>query len=169
MIAVRLTKAQSGVTLVECTVAVAICALFLSSLFVLNTSAMETLRLARETACASQILQQRIESLRIANWHQVTDATWLQSNLLNVDAPGASELKNLTETVTLTPYGSSSTSYTQLNRVNGQASIVTNNTSLLLENAVEVVWTANYTIAPSDRPVSRRVVAILAKGGVAKW
>jgi hypothetical protein len=165
----RLSAApERGSTLIESAIAAAVCALFLGSLFTLNTSTMETIKMAREAACASQVLQQRIESLRIANWHQITDASWLRANLLNIDAAGSSGLKNVSETLTLTPYGSGSTSTTQLIRANGSAAIVTQNSGLLTENAVQAVWAVNFTGAPNDRPSSRQTVAILAKGGVAR-
>ena len=160
---------QHGFALIESAIATSISALFLGSLFLLNTSAMDTITMAREAACASQVLQQRIESMRIANWHQVTDATWLRTNLLNSDAPGANQLKGTSETVTLVPYGSSTVGNTQLTRTNGTASIVTNNTTLLSESALKIIWTVNYTGAPNDRSMSRQTVAIVAKGGVAKW
>jgi len=160
--------ALRGSTLIESAIAAAVCALFLGSLFTVNTSTMESIKMAREVACASQVLQQRIEAMRIANWHQITDASWIQGNLLNSDAAGSSALKNVSETLTLIPYGSSSTSTTELTRVNGTATITTQNSSLLTENAVKVVWTVNFTGAPNDRPSSRQTVAILAKGGVAK-
>ena len=157
-----------GSTLIESAIAAAVCALFLGSLFTVNTSTMESIKMAREVACASQVLQQRIEAMRIANWHQITDASWIQGNLLNSDAAGSEALKNVSETLTLIPYGSSSTSTTQLTRTNGAAAILTQNSSLLTENAVKVIWTVNFTGAPNDRPSSRQTVAILAKGGVAK-
>src|SRR5437870_5661747 len=167
----RQSRAQQagGFALIECTIATAIAALFLGSLFLMNTSAMGTIQMARETACASQVLQQRIESMRIANWHQVTDADWVQTNLLNSDAPGTSQLKNISETLTLAPYGSSAIGNTQLTRSRGVVSIIAKNTTLLAENAIKIIWTINYTGAPNDRPASRQTVAILAKGGVAKW
>ena len=143
--------------------------MFLGSLFLMNSSAMDTIRMARESACASQVLQQRIEAMRIANWHQVTDANWLLANLLNADAPGASELKNMSETLMLVPYGSITVGNTQLTRANGAANIVANNSALLGENAVKIIWTVNYTAVPNDRIISRQIVVILAKGGVAKW
>ena len=160
---------QHGFALIESAIATSISALFLGSLFLLNTSAMDTITMAREAACASQLLQQRIESMRIANWHQVTDAVWLETNLLNADAPGASQLKNISETVTLVPYRSSTVGNSQLTRTNGTVSIVANNAALLSENAVKIIWTVNYNGAPNDRSMSRQTVAILAKGGVAKW
>jgi len=107
--------------------------------------------------------------MRIANWHQVTDTNWLKTNLLNTDAPGASQLTNMSETLTLVPYGSTTVGNTQLTRTNGSVAIVSSNSALLGENAVKIIWTVNYTAAPNNRTISRQIVAILAKGGVAKW
>jgi hypothetical protein len=135
----------------------------------MNISCMGTIRMARESACASQVLQQRIESLRIANWHQVTDAAWLRANLLNVDAAGANELKEMSETLTIVPYGSTTPGNTQLTRSAGSVSIVNNNAALLAENAIKIIWSVSYKGAPNDRYITRQTVAILAKGGVAKW
>lgn len=128
---------------------------------------MQTVKMAREAASASQILQQRVESLRIANWHQVTDANWLKNNLLNTSAPGSSALRNLSEQLTLVPYGSATSGNIQVVRSNGTASIVSSQ-ALLAESAVKVIWTVNFTGAPNNRSMSRQLVAVLAKGGVAK-
>ena len=159
---------QNGSTLIESAIAASICALFLGSLFAMNASTMGTIKVARETAWASQILQQRVEAMRIANWHQITDADWIQANLLNEDARGSNGLKNLSETLTLIPYGSTSTTTTVLTRTSGSCSITSRNSSLLTENGVKVVWTVNFIGAPNDRASSRQTVAIVAKGGVAK-
>jgi hypothetical protein len=159
---------QSGQTIVEAMIAAGISALYLASLFTMNASSLGTIKMARESACASQVLQQRIESLRIANWHEVTDANWLQTNLLNADAPGAGQLKSLSETLLIAAYGSGTTGTIQLTRSGGIASIV-NNAALLTENAIKVTWTVNYTGSPNGRSATRQTVAILAKGGVAKW
>ena len=148
--------------------AAAVAALFLSSLFAINTASMGTIKMARESAAASQVLQQRVESMRIANWHQITDADWIQANLLNADAPGSVNLKALSETLTISPYGSGNVGNTQLTRTNGSAVITQRNTALLTENAIEVVWTVAYTGAPNDRSMTRQTVPILGKGGLAK-
>ena len=158
----------SGVTLIESTVATAIAAIFLGSLFTINTSSMQTVKTAREAASASQVLQQRVESMRIANWHQITDSSWLRDNLLNTDAPGTNALKSPAETLTIVPYGSSTTGNIQLNRSNGTTTVI-NSTPLLTENAIKVIWTVTYKGTPRDRSMSRQLVTILAKGGVAKW
>jgi len=159
---------NAAFSLVETTVAAAIAAMFLSSLFTLNISAMDTIRCAKESIAASQVLQQRMESMRIANWHEVTDASWLHDNLLNADVSGSTPLKNLAETLTIVAYGSTNVGNTQLTRSNGIATIVSQNTTLLQENAIKIIWTVSYTGAPNNRSVSRQIVAILAKGGVAR-
>jgi type II secretory pathway pseudopilin PulG len=161
-------NSQGGFTLIEAMMAAALSALFLGSLFAMNTSSMQTIKMAREAAAASQVLQQRIESMRIANWHQVTDADWIAANLLNADASGSVNLKAISEVLTLSPYGSGTVGNTQLTRSHGSVAVNLRNTALLNENAVKVVWTVNYTGAPNDRAATRQTVAILAKGGVAK-
>ena len=161
---------ERGVTLIETTIAAALSALFLGSLFSVNASSMQTIRMARESAAASQVLQQRVEALRIANWHQITDADWLKANLLNADAPGTDTLRAEQETLMLIPYGSSTPGNTTLTRNAGATAAITSRlNSLLAENAMKVVWTVNYTGAPNDKAVTRQVVTIIAKGGVAKW
>jgi hypothetical protein len=162
--------AQRATTVLEVTIAVGISALFLGSLFTVNSSSMQTIKMGRETACASQILQQRIESLRIANWHQITDADWVKNNIMNADSPGSASLKGENETLTLIPYGSATTGNTKLTRDQGSSCVIVNrNDALLAENALKVLIEVNFTGAPNNRAVTRQTVAILAKGGVAKW
>lgn len=163
-------KAQfSGSSLVEASIAACTSALFLGSLFTMNMTAMKAIRTAREATSASQVLQQRVESMRIANWHQITNADWVTNNLLNTSAAGADSLKQTTETLTLIPYDSTSTATTQIVRSGGTARIVNRNNSLLTESAVKVVWTLAYNGGVNSQSTTRQTVAILAKGGVAKW
>jgi type II secretory pathway pseudopilin PulG len=158
----------SGFTLIEAMMAAGISALFLGSLFVINTSSMSTIKMSREAAAASQVLQQRVESMRIANWHQITDADWIKANLLNASVSGSGDLKSMSESVTLSPYGSGNVGNTTLTRTSTSAVINTRNTALLTENAIKVTWAVNYVGSPNDRATTRQTVAILGKGGVAK-
>jgi hypothetical protein len=159
----------SGTSLIEATIAACTSALFLGSLFTLNMTGMKTIRTAREASSASQVLQQRVESMRIANWHQVTDAAWLKANLLNTDAAGTNGLKQMTETLTLVPYGSNTVGNTKIVRSGGTTQIVNRNDALLTESAMKVIWTVDYRGGINSTATTRQTVAILAKGGVAKW
>src|SRR4051812_42772195 len=99
-------SSAQGTTLIEVVIATGLVAVFLGSLFTMNTASMDTIQMAKQSAAASQVLQQRVESLRIANWHQVTDPDWVRSNLLNVASDSGTGLQHLVETLTLMPYGS---------------------------------------------------------------
>ena len=116
------------------------------------------------------MLQQRIESLRIANWQEITTASWLAANSLNTQCGrlrGAEKSKRNADLGVW--YGSANVGNTQLIRdSSGSTTIVSQNAGLLTENAIKAIWTVNYTGAPNDRAISRQIVAILAKGGVAK-
>lgn len=162
-------RGELGTSLIEATIAACTSAMFLGSLFAMNVTSMKTLRTAREGASASQLLQQRVETLRIANWHQITDADWLRSNVLNTTPSGTETLKGMTETLTLVPYGSASTNNTQLTRTGTNTQIVSDNNNMLKENAMKVVWTVAYSGGLNGTTMTRQTVAILAKGGVAKW
>ena len=156
-------------TLIEVTIAACISALFLGSLFTMNMTAMKTIRTSREAGCASQILQQRVESMRIANWHQITDADWVSSNLLGSEADGREGLNQMTETLMLVPYGSETVGNTQIVRTGGTTTIVNRSNALLAESAIKVIWTVAYSGGMNSQSTTRQTVAILAKGGVAKW
>src|SRR3954464_9074812 len=97
--------AIAAFSLVENILACAIVALGLAGTYTLNSQSMGVLRMANEEACASQVLQQRIENLRIANWQRISSPTWLRDSLLNVSADGGDTLRGLTETVSITPVG----------------------------------------------------------------
>ncbi len=99
---------QAGFTILEAGVAGAIVTVFLAALFALNSNMMHLLRAAAEAANASQHLQARVEQVRLSNWTQITDPTWVQGNLLSVKTDASVNLPGLTETLTVTPYTSPS-------------------------------------------------------------
>ena len=101
---------RDGFTVVEASVAGAIIILFLTSLFALNSTVMRLLGSSAETASASQELQQRVEQVRLANWNQITDPTWVQTYLLGQATDASVNLPNLQETLVVTTYVSPSSS-----------------------------------------------------------
>ena len=54
------SSVAEGFSLIETTIAAALAALFLSSLFTMNVASMDTIRCAKESVSASQTLQQRV-------------------------------------------------------------------------------------------------------------
>ncbi|HEX8678616.1 MAG TPA: hypothetical protein VF683_01540, partial [Chthoniobacterales bacterium] len=100
---------------------------------------------------------------------QITDANWVSNNLLNSSAAGAENLKQISETLTLVPYGSATTGNTQIVRSAATPQIVNFNANLLKERALKVIWTVTYSGGMNAQSTTRQTVAIISKGGVAKW
>jgi Tfp pilus assembly protein PilV len=157
----------AGFTLVENIMACAIIAVGMAGTYTLNGQAMSILRMGRDQACASQVLQQRIEHLRIANWQRITNRTWIRDAILDAPADGSSELSGLTETVTVSPFAGVGGANT-FTRAGSTASAGNNNVSLIANDGVIVKWRVTWKGAPASRIHTRETLAVLAKGGVAK-
>jgi type II secretory pathway pseudopilin PulG len=164
----RRPRRRDGFTLLDSVLACGILALALGAVFTVSSHALQTLRLAKDETVASQVLQQRLEQLRIANWQRVSDPTWIRDNILNVEADGAFGLNALKETVTITPYNSATAGSNVFTRQNYLAAAAAGNTDLLAERTVRILWALDWKGVPKNRPHRRESVIILAKGGVAK-
>ena len=163
----RKRRHLGGFTLSECVVSLCVVTMLTAAALSTSTQAIIITRMGHEQAAASQVLQQRFEQLRVANWSRVTDPSWLSNNTLLKDAPGAESLPGLSETVCIKPYGSSTTTNT-FSRVNGAAVSGGTKASLSTQDSVQVTWILTWTGAPSTHGNNRLAVAILGKGGVAK-
>ncbi len=97
-----------GFTILEAAFASAIATVVLTGLFVLQSNMMRMLNATTETANASMHLQTRVEQVRLANWPQLCDPNWVQTNLLGSPTDADVNLPRLTETYTVTPYQSPS-------------------------------------------------------------
>jgi type II secretory pathway pseudopilin PulG len=165
----RKLRSRRGFTLIENMFACGVVSMFLGGVFALNSNSMITLRMGRDEAAASQVLQQRVEQMRIANWQRITDPSWLRDNVLNQGADGAQNLRSLNESVTIAPYNSATVATNTFTSANGTASAGSANTSLIAEGSILVTWTESWTGLPNNRIHTRQATAILGKGGVAKY
>jgi Tfp pilus assembly protein PilV len=161
-------SAIGGFTLLENVIACSIIAIGMAATYSLNGQSMGVLRMAKDQSSASQVLQQRVEHLRIANWQKVSNPTWIRDSILNTGADGTSSLTNLTETVTVAAYGGTSTATNTFSRGPSGPSAAAGNVSLLNENAVLIKWVATWNGIPKGKVHTRELVTVLGKGGVAK-
>ena len=95
---------QGGFTVLEAVVAGFIVSVLLSGLFVLNSDMMHLLASSTEAANASAHLQTRVEQVRLANWSQLSDPTWIQGSLLQNPTDADLNLPGYSETLTVSPY-----------------------------------------------------------------
>jgi hypothetical protein len=92
---------QSGVTIIEVLASALLIFLGLGGIFAMNTQSLEILRSTRLLANGSQVLQERMETLRTLPWPEVADAQALAESVYATPAPSAAEFgsTNLVETV----------------------------------------------------------------------
>ncbi|MDP9291198.1 MAG: hypothetical protein M3O82_02405, partial [Verrucomicrobiota bacterium] len=100
---------------------------------------------ARESASANQSLQERVEQMRIANWAQITDASYLATKLMNTATNSAVGLNAPVEVLTITPYPTKAIAPAQVTRQGSTATINSTDAALLSESMVRVdlqlTWT----------------------------
>jgi len=71
---------NSGFTLVEAVVGVGAMGLLVVCLYTGMTSGFSTVRLARENLRATQVIQEKFETIRLYTWDQINDATFIPSS-----------------------------------------------------------------------------------------
>jgi hypothetical protein len=166
-----LTRQLVGFTLLEASVAVAIVGLFLSTLLAMSSNMLGLLRTAKDNISATQALQERVEKMRIANWLQITDATYLANSLMATASDSTTGLGNPVETVTVTAYRNGIADPTvraEAVRQSGGTRIIAANAALKNERMVRVDLNLRWEGFPRSRPRERATTTLIAKGGIAK-
>jgi prepilin-type N-terminal cleavage/methylation domain-containing protein len=153
---------KGGFTYIETMVAVAIVALFFAALYALNAQCLNVLNSGRQAAAAGQSLHDRIEQFRSCTWEQLTDASYIQNNILNAATTSGYNIAGNTETVTLSAYPIG-TMPTTVVRTNGTASITSSNSNLVNGDMVRVDVSLTWVAALGARARSQSLSSIIAK------
>jgi hypothetical protein len=156
-------KFEAGFTFVENLIAMVIVVLFFAALYGLNCQALYLLNSGREALVANVCLRDRLEALRNCTWAQLTDSTYLRTNVLNSSPSGAANLGNLTEVLTINSYPTAGNPPISLTRTNGSASVTTSNAAIASSTLVRVDATLSWTAAPGGRSRTQATSTLLAK------
>jgi Tfp pilus assembly protein PilV len=171
---------KSATTLVETMIAVILVAAFFAAIFEVNGMCLRYIDASKESVAALQGIQDRIELTRSLLFTQLTDATKLQSRMVN---PGSGQpctkpdgtpsgdcsefIQKVTEVVTLSAYPTPNASSTQITRGPGASTTPTiNSTDADLAKAklvkVNVRYTWNMTLG--GRAASEESETIISAG-----
>lgn len=102
-----------GFTLVEVLITLVVAALFGAAAFATNQRLLLTLKAQRESAAATMMLQERMENLRALSFSNVTDSSYIGSNIINSATTSEAPLSNLSETITVSAYPADGTGSNQ--------------------------------------------------------
>ena len=166
-------RQTAGATIIEVVLAGAIVALFLGSLFVLNSTGIGVVKAHRETAAANLCLQERVEQARAANWTEITDATWIKDQILQAPAPASSLLRNLEEQITVSVYPPPAVAVaatTVRRRSDGQVDIVSRMSAPTIAGlqTIRLDFRDTWLSAQNSRTRVRETSTVFALGGIGK-
>lgn len=149
-------------------VATALCALAISAFYLSTNHAVRLARAGRETALASEVLEQRLSAIRrLPLWTSVTSITGV-SGLLSSASPAAASFPPAAETVTVATYPPppppAASTFT-VQRSNAGA-LTTTGASLpasaqCVQVTVQIAWTG-----PNNLTSTRQLSTLLTKGGL---
>jgi len=83
-------RSEEAYTVVEVVVAVFILGIMVISLFAGFSSGFAVVQLGRENLRATQIMVQKMESVRLYNWKEVTNSSFLKTNFTDYYNPAGS-------------------------------------------------------------------------------
>src|SRR5207237_2452039 len=98
----RAEAGSKAFTLMEVLVAVAIIGVQFVTLYVGMTQGFGIVQVSRENLRATQILQEKMETIRLYNWDQLTTPTFIPTNFVDTFYPGTQSTVGITYTGTVT-------------------------------------------------------------------
>lgn len=141
-------------------------AVFLSGAFYANSRGMNMLRCSKETIRASKILQERLETIRTANWTEVTDSATIRG--FYDSAPTSCALNGVSEKITLSAWPPAAVPPIQITRSTaGTTAIVTENLDLDDQPAVLATVQVSWKSA-NNRVRMRETATVIANGGLGR-
>jgi Tfp pilus assembly protein PilV len=161
---------REGFSIVEAAMAMVVIALFLGSMFALNSACLSLVRNAKDSASAMLSNQERVEQLRSCNWSQITDKDYVNTTLMPDVTQTGLNIPNATEIVRVTENGflqSATASYYEVTRTPSGTSIsgASNPNLLLTARMLKVDVTLNWT-AIGGRTRTRASTSVIARGGL---
>jgi Tfp pilus assembly protein PilV len=154
---------ESGFTFIENLVAMVIVVLFFGALYAINSQGLYVLNSGREAVVANVCLRDRVEQLRNCTWAQLTNLPYLRTNVFNSTPGGATNLTDLTETLTINSYPVAGNPPISLTCANGSVTVTSNNAAIANSTLVRVDEVLSWTAGPGGRPRVQATTTLIAK------
>ena len=153
------SRLSAAFTLVEVLVAMMLSVLALTAFYASSGQAVRIVKSGKETALASQLLQERIEALRSAPlWSSVTTPSGLSTIMTNAtNFPGA------TEAVTIASYPAGGTAIFVARGPTG--AIFSSGSSLSAQKCVKATIEVSW-VGVGNKARRRQIATLITKGGL---
>lgn len=161
--ATRSRRCTAAFTLIEVVVAMMLSVLALTAFYASSGQAVRIVKRGKETALASQLLQERIEALRSApRWASVTTPDGVRTLITNATVTAAN-FPGATETVTVAAYPAGGTPFVVTRAISG--SLSSSGSSLSAEKCVKLTLQVSWSgVGGTTR--SRQIATLITKGGL---
>lgn len=153
----------AGFTMIETMMAAAISLIAVTTFYAAAGQALRVVKTGKETAYASQLLQQRIEGFRAATlWTNVTTSSGI-TTLMTPATATAANFPGATEQCTVVAYPTAGTPLVVTRPPAG--AVTATGAALSTQKCVQVTFQVSWTgVGKAAR--SRQIATILSKGGI---
>jgi hypothetical protein len=141
----------------------------LSGILVANSRVLTQLRSIRQTAAATQALQERVDQVRRAAWTDLTSSTYLGDNVLATPSTAGGVLPGLVEEIDIGAYPPPPAPRIRLQRLeNGSLSVLSVSPNLATQSRAVSVFVRITWKGAGGTSRRRECATIIAKGGITK-
>lgn len=157
------SRLSAAFTLVEVLVAMMLSVLALTAFYASSGQAVRIVKSGKETALASQLLQERIEALRSAPlWSSVTTPSGLSTIMTNATS-SATNFPGATEAVTIASYPAGGTAIFVARGPTG--AIFSSGSSLSAQKCVKATIEVSW-VGVGNKARRRQIATLITKGGL---
>lgn len=166
---VRHFRRTGGFSIPEAVVALGIGTMSLGSAMLLNAHELRLVKTTRDTSAASGTIEERVEQLRIANWRQMTNATYLANTVFATQPKSVAPLDNVRESITVSAWPDASVCQPLevAKGKNSPASIVSAGAGLTDQKLAKVDVTITWRTR-DGRDRVKELTTIISNGGISR-
>ena len=159
----------AGFTIAEAIVSTAVVMIGMAAVMVLNSAHLRFVKSTRQSNAATLALQERVEQMRLGNWRNMTNATFLRDNVLTTAPKSAAPLDRFSEKITVTAYPDESAAQKLIvtRYADGTRSTLVSGAGLTTQRLAKIELEANW-IGADGRLRTRAIDTVLSNGGISK-
>ena len=159
----------AGFTIAEAIVSTAVVMIGMAAVMVLNSAHLRFVKSTRQSNAATLALQERVEQMRLGNWRNMTNATFLRDTVLATAPKSAAPLDRFAEKITVTAYPDESAAQKLIvtRYADGTRSTLVSGAGLTTQRLAKIELEANW-IGADGRLRTRAIDTVLSNGGISR-